>query len=304
MSATACASEKDTGPRGDLMASDARREDGDGIITVTFTREAKRNAVTPSMWDVLRQAVRDLGDDDAQRVLVITAEGSYLTSGFDFEYLRPNVGEGTDGVVRGSNIRRQYRAEAYHDLFDEMESIEKPIIHAAQGHCVGVGVEMGASCDFRFAAANATFALPEIANIATLPGSGGISRLTRVIGPHWAKWLVMACETIDAEQAKDIGLVHRVFPRETFHDKVREFAVKLCSMPREAMGLAKVTIDAANTIDRRTARELDRMAQTTLFMSDEYKDRVHAFTTASTLRNTRQGKLPDDGVDDDHEGRN
>lgn len=65
------------------MANDVRRDDADAIITVTFTREAKRNAVTPSMWDVLRQAVRDLGDDDAQRVLVITAEGSYLTSGFD-----------------------------------------------------------------------------------------------------------------------------------------------------------------------------------------------------------------------------
>ena len=281
------------------MASDVRRDDADAIITVTFTREAKRNAVTPSMWNTLRQAVSDLGDDDAHRVLVITAEGSYLTSGFDFAYLRPNVGEGTDGVVRGSTMRRHYRSEAYHDLFDEMESIEKPIILAAQGHCIGVGLEMGASCDFRFAAANATFALPEVANIATLPGSGGISRLTRIIGPHWAKWLVMACRTIDAEEAKHIGLVHEVFPQESFHENVRDFALSLCSMPREAMGLAKVTIDAANTIDRRTARELDRMAQTTLFMSDEYKDRVNAFTTASAVRNTKESKTPDGGVSDD-----
>ena len=169
------------------MANEVRRDDADAIITVTFTRVAKRNAVTPSMWDVLRQAVRDLGDDDAQRVLVITAEGSYLTSGFDYADLRPNVGEGTDGVVRGSTMRRQYRAEAYHDLFDEMESIEKPIILAAQGHCVGVGVEMGASCDFRFAATNATFSLPEVANIATLPGSGGISRLDAVNRPALGK---------------------------------------------------------------------------------------------------------------------
>ena len=282
------------------MTNDARRDDADAIITVTFTREAKRNAVTPSMWDVLREAVRDLGDDDAQRVLVITAEGSYLTSGFDFAYLRPNVGEGTDGVVRGSTMRRQYRSEAYHDLFDEMESIEKPIILAAQGHCMGVGVEMGASCDFRFASANATFALPEVANIATLPGSGGISRLTRVIGPHWTKWMVMGCETIDADEAKRIGLVHDVFPLETFQDKVRDYALKLCSMPREAMGLAKVTIDAANTIDRRSARELDRMAQTTLFMSSEYKDRVNAFNTASNIRKTPEGKSQGGGPNGDY----
>ena len=199
-----------------MTTDEAGREDADGIITVTFRRDNKRNAVTTAMWDVVRQAVRDLGDDDAQRVLVITAEGRYFTSGFDYADLRPNVGEGTDGVVRGSNMRRQYRAEAYHDLFDEMESIEKPVILAAQGHCLGVGVEMGASCDFRFAAEGATFALPEVGSIATLPGSGGISRLTRLIGPHWTKWMVVAGQTVGAEQAKQIGLVHDVLPADAF----------------------------------------------------------------------------------------
>jgi enoyl-CoA hydratase/carnithine racemase len=271
-----------------MTTDDARRDDADGIITVTFTRDAKRNAVSTSMWDVIRQAVRDLGDDDAQRVLIITGEGRYFTSGLDYASLRPNIGEGTDGLVRGSNMRRQYRAEAYHDLFDEIESIEKPVILAAQAHCFGVGVEMGASCDFRFASEDATFALPEVPNIATLPGSGGISRLTRVIGPHWTKWMVMAGEIIDAKEAKEIGLVHKVFPPATFHDQVKAFATKLSAMPREALGLSKVTIDAANSVDRRTAREIDRMAQTMLFMSDDFKDRVRAFTAASTARHTGQ----------------
>jgi len=272
-----------------MTTDEARREDADGIITVTFTRDAKRNAVSTAMWDVVRQAVRDLGDDDGQRVLVITGEGRYFTSGLDYTSLRPNVGEGTDGVIRGSNMRRQYRVEAYHDLFDEMESIEKPVVLAAQGHCFGVGVEMGASCDFRFGAEGATFSLPEVANIATIPGSGGISRLTRLIGPHWAKWLAMACQTVDARQALQIGLIHDVFPAETFGDRVREFAQKLAAMPREAMGLAKVGIDAANTVDRRTAREIDRLAQTLLFSSDEFKDRVNAFNAASAARNAKRG---------------
>src|SRR5947209_1346085 len=124
-----------------MITDDVRRDDTDGVITLTFTRESKRNAVTHEMFAALAEAVRDLGDDDAQRVLVITGEGRYFTSGFDFKNLRTNVGEGTDGVVRGSNMRRQYRAEAHHDLFDEMESIEKPIILAAQSHCFGAGIE-------------------------------------------------------------------------------------------------------------------------------------------------------------------
>jgi enoyl-CoA hydratase/carnithine racemase len=269
-----------------MPTDDARREDAEGVITVTFTRDAKRNAINPEMMGMLADAVRDLGDDDAQRVLVITGEGRYFTSGLDFKSLRTNVGEGTDGIVRGSNMRRQYRAGAYHDLLDEMESIEKPIVLAAQAHCLGLGVEMGVSCDFRFAGEGATFALPEVANIAALPGSGGISRLTRIVGPHWARWLAMAGETVDAHEAKAMGLVHRVFPAESFQDDVQAFARKLCEMPREALGLAKVAIDAAASVDRRTAREFDRMAQTLLFMSDDYKSKVDAFNAASAARNT------------------
>jgi enoyl-CoA hydratase/carnithine racemase len=240
------------------------------------------------MWDVLRQAVRSLGDDDANRVLVITGTGRYFTSGLDYTNLRPNIGQGTDGVVRGSNMRRQYRAEAYHDLFDELEQIEKPIILAAQANCFGAGIEMGASCDFRLASDTAKFGLPEVANIATMPGSGGISRLTRLIGPAWAKWLVMAGERIDAQQALAIGLVQAVYPAAEFSARVDEFARRLAGMPREALGLAKASIAIADTVDRRSAREFDRLAQSLLFQSHEFRDRVDAFNERSAARNEAQ----------------
>jgi enoyl-CoA hydratase/carnithine racemase len=269
--------EQSNDPRAAEAMTDVRREDVHGVVTVTFTRDAKRNAVSPEMFAMVEGAVRDLGDRDDLRVLVITAEGRYFTSGLDYASLHLNIGEGTDGVVRGSNIRRQYRDNAHHDLFDEIESIEKPVILAAQAHCLGVGVEIGCSCDFRLAAEGSTFGLPEVANMAVLPGSGGISRLTRLVGPHWARWLAMACETIDADQARDIGFVHAVYPAATFAEQVQVFARKLASMPQEAMGLAKIAIDVAEAVDRRTAREFDRIAQTALFESDDFKDRVNAF---------------------------
>jgi enoyl-CoA hydratase len=260
-----------------VSTDDARRDDVDGVVTVTFTRDAKMNAVTPEMFDVLSNAVRDLGDQDDLRVLVITAEGRYFTSGLDYASLRPNVGEGTDGVIRGSNIRRQYRAEAHHDLFDAIEEVEKPVILAAQSHCFGVGIELGVSCDFRLASEAATFNLPEVANLAVLPGSGGISRLTRLVGPHWARWLAMAGERVDAQQAMAIGLVHAVYGVDEFAEQVQEFARRLAGMPREALGLAKIAIDAAESIDRRTAREFDRMAQSLLFTSADFRERIEAF---------------------------
>lgn len=257
--------------------SEIRWEEEGGVLTLTFTRDDKLNAVTQHMLEVIGEAVRDLGDRDELRVLVITGEGRYFTSGLDISSLNPNMGTGTDGVVRGSNLRRQYRAKACHDLWDEMEEVEKPIVLAAQSHCFGVGVEMGVSCDFRLASEDATFALPEVRNLAVIPGSGGVSRLTRLVGPHWARWLVMAGEKVSARQAIEIGLVHAVYPPSEMAGAVRAFADRLAAMPREALGMAKLAIDTAAEVDRRTARDFDRITQTLLIQSPEYQAKIDAF---------------------------
>ena len=261
---------------------DFRREQDGGVLTLIFTRDDKLNAVSEAMLDAIANAVQDLGDRDELRVLVITGEGRYFTSGLDVTSLRGDVGLGTDGTIRGSNIRRQYRNYARHDLWDEMEQVEKPIVLAAQAHCFGVGVEMGVSCDFRLASENATFALPEVPNLAVIPGSGGISRLTRLVGPHWARWMAMAGERVTAQQAVTIGLVHAVYPQGEFAESVQRFAERLASMPREAMGMAKLAIDVAAQADRRTARDFDRVAQTLLFQAPEYQAKVEAFLNRPT----------------------
>lgn len=259
------------------MTTHARRADADGVASVTFTRDEKLNAISGAMLDVLEQAVTDLEARDDLRVLLIGAEGRYFTAGMDVTTMGGDLGRDSDGVVRGATLRRQYRVGARHDLFDRMEAVEKPVVLAAQGPCVGLGVEFGASCDFRLASTRATFSLPEVANLAVIPGSGGISRLTRLIGPHWAKWLAMAGQTIDAPQALAIGLVHAVYPDDAFAAAARAFAVHLAALPPGALGLAKVAIDLSADVDRRTAREIDRLAQTTLMTATEYLDRVAAF---------------------------
>ena len=250
------------------VADDIRRDDAGGVITLTFTRDNKLNAVTDGMLDVMRDAVRDLGDDESHRALVITAEGRYFTAGKD-------IGEMGEQPASGVALRRNYRR--LHELFDEMERLEKPIVLAAQGPCLGIGVEMASSCDFRFASERAVFGLPELPNLAVLPGSGGISRFTRLVGPHWARWVAMAGENVDAELARTMGFIHHVFPDESFHADVDAWVRKLIGMSAEALGLAKITIDAAADSDRRTARHIDRMANTMLLQTTEHLDKIEAF---------------------------
>jgi enoyl-CoA hydratase len=259
------------------MTDDIRVDEQDGVLTLTFTRDKKLNAVTLEMAAVLREAIEDFADRSDLRVAVITAEGRFFSAGLDIAALAPQPGAGPDGAVSGKAARRMYRHQANHDLYDLIESIEKPVVVAYQGPCMGLGVEMGASCDFRICSDRATFSLPEIANLAVMPGSGGVSRLPRIIGPAWTKWLVMANKTVDAQQALQIGLVHAVHPDAEFAERAREFALELAAVPTEAMGVAKLAIDHSAGSDRRAARDLDRIIQTTLFSGYEHRGKVEAF---------------------------
>lgn len=244
----------------------------EGVITVTFDRQDKLNAISPQMTALLWDAIRALGDRDDLRVLVITGVGRYFTAGIDLNH--PAADRRGGQLPSDVAYRRTYRR--HHQLYDELEAVEKPVILAAQGGCLGAGVEMAASCDFRFAARSAFFQLPEV-GLGVIAGSGGTSRLTRIVGPHWGKWMAMAAERVSADQALAIGFVHQVFPDETFPAEVDRFARKLAGLPQEAIGAAKLVVDAAADVDRTTQRNIDRLANTSLAGRADFAERTAQF---------------------------
>ena len=240
-----------------------------GVLTVTFNRPKKLNALTFEMLSQLRDVVADFRTNEDLRVLVITGAGKYYSAGMDIDAgLAPETPSGME-------FRDWYR-NSIHTLFDEMEAVEKPIVAVVQGPCLGGALEMALSCDFRLCAESAAFALPET-KIGALPGSGGISRLTRLVGIAEAKWLVMGAQTIDAQRALRVGLVHNVYPDDKFADACSTFAAELASLPKEVLGMAKLVIEAAHDLDRSTARNVERIANTPLSQSQEHKDLVTAF---------------------------
>jgi enoyl-CoA hydratase/carnithine racemase len=255
--------------------SHSRLEEDAGVVVLTFTRDEKLNAVSAEMLGMLWTALDRLEDDASVRVLVIRAEGRHFTAGMDLGAVDlDSVGMSVDDA-NGMAFRAHYRK--LHDLFDRIERIEKPVVVEVQGPCRGVGVEFGMSCDFRFCSERATFALPEVEHLGVIPGSGGVSRLTRIVGSHWAKWIAMAGQSVDAERALAIGLVHQVVPETDLRATVDAFSRHLASMSAEAVGLAKITIDAAVTVDRGTAREIERIANTVLISTGEHRRRIDAF---------------------------
>lgn len=236
----------------------------DGVLTVTLNRPEKLNAVNLAVSRALDDVTWRFGDREDLRVMIITGTGRYFCAGLDISDAGQDERRAFEGDTESMvAARRKYR-QRHHVLHDEMENIEKPIILAAQGPCLGLGLEMAASCDFRFCTPNAHFGLPEVARLGVIAGSGGISRVTRLVGPHWSKWISMAGRNVDAETAVRIGLVHEIYPEDQFMDRVQAFARDLAAMPADALGVAKLTIDICTAEDREKTRHIERLGVASL----------------------------------------
>jgi enoyl-CoA hydratase/carnithine racemase len=172
----------------------------------------------------------------------------------------------TAGTKTMVNARRDYR-RSLHIFFDEMEAVEKPIVMAIHGPCLGLGVEMAGAVDFRLASESARFGLPEI-DIGVIAGSGGTSRFTRLCGVGWSKWLSMAGEQIDARTAMMAGFVQAVWPDDTFEEQVWAFCQRLQTRPAEVQGVAKLAVELCYDLDRQQARHVERIVNTPLMMRD------------------------------------
>jgi enoyl-CoA hydratase len=268
------------------------------ILTVTLNEPRRRNAISPAVTEMLWQALDSLIDRDDLRCLMITSTGSFFSSGIDLRFgagHRRGLPQ-SQPPWNGWQYRRNYRS--HHRLYDEIEAVEKPVVLAAPGPVIGAGMEMALSCDFRFCTPNAYWHLPEV-TLGAIAGSGGISRLTRTVGPHWARWIAMAAKPIDANQALQIGLVHAVYPEENFLEDVRAFCRGLTALPSEAVGLSKLAIDLADSIGgREEQRNVDRIANTTLRVrASDFEERTSRFR-GPTEDSTGQERGPESPTDE------
>ncbi len=239
-----------------------------GIAILTLNRPDALNAWNQKMRDEMRDAVRDLVEDDALRVAIVTGAGRAFAAGEDVR----GMGDLTSVGPRG--FRRRVRM--IHNVFDEIEQIEVPVIAAINGVAAGGGLELALSCDFRFAADSAKLGLPEN-NVGLIPGSGGISRLVKLVGPSKAKRLVMTGEIIAAQKALEIGLVDEVLPLERLMPRCLEFAGQLAKKAPLALGTAKLVINQCLNVDIETGRNFERIGQSALKLTDDHKEGAQAF---------------------------
>ena len=240
-----------------------------GAVTVMrMNRSETLNAWNVQMRNEMRDTVIDLIEDQDLRVLVITGTGRGFSAGEDVRGMGDLTALGTRGF--------RAHARMFHNVLDNIEQIEVPVIAAINGVAAGGGCELALSCDFRFAAESGRLGLPEN-NVGLIPGSGGISRLVKLVGPSHAKRLVMTGDIVPAARALEIGLVDEVYPDGELMPKTLEFAQTLAEKAPLALATAKLVINQCMNVDIETGRNFERIGQSVLKLTEDHKEGARSF---------------------------
>jgi enoyl-CoA hydratase len=249
-------------------------EDG-AILIATLNRPEKLNALSGPLMKLFEAAVLHFRDSPTLKVMLIRSRGRYFCAGADMLSGDP---EGSGKANTATAIRESHRLKlnGMQRIYNEMEAIEKPFVVAHHATCVGGGLEMSMSCDFRLASKSARYSFPE-GKFGVLPASNGVSRLTRLVGTHWARYLIMANLPVDADRALMMGLVHEVWPDEGFEAQVMKFCRHVAEQNAEQMGAAKIAIELARDVGLAQARNVERMANSALMLNPEYRAGIERY---------------------------
>jgi enoyl-CoA hydratase/carnithine racemase len=245
-------------------------EHNDGVLTLTLNRPRKLNAMSHEVFGALNAAISAASADRTLRVVIITGAGTTFSAGADLDMVR----EFSSLDLAPETFRATLRN--MQSVFDRLEQLEKPVIAAINGACVGGGVDLALACDLRIAATDAFMMIPEV-RLGIIPDLGATQRLPRLIGVSRAKDLILTGRRVGADECLAMGLVNRVVPREQLATALTEMTTDLKAGAPLAVGFAKQAIDRAWATEIRTGEELEAHLQAPLYRTDDVREGYAAF---------------------------
>jgi enoyl-CoA hydratase len=236
------------------------------IAVIRFNRPKVLNAINPTVVKELGHALDEIKADIAVKVLVLTGEGDKaFVAGADIATMKDYT-----------PLQGKYFSAQGHELLFQLESLAIPVIACVNGFALGGGTEIAMACDFIYAADSAKFGQPEI-NLGIMPGFGGTQRLSRLVGKSMAKELCMTGAMISAQKAKDIGLVNKVFPKESLWEETMKTAKILASKGKVSIRAVKESIERGYDQDLRTGCYMESEAFGMCMASEDAKEGMGAF---------------------------
>jgi enoyl-CoA hydratase/carnithine racemase len=234
----------------------------DGAVSiVTLSREEKLNALSGELERDLGAAL-DSDDVRSSACVVLTGAGRAFSAGADITEFRERTPEAVIAY--------------YHEtggVYEGVAALPQPTLCAIHGYCLGGGLELALTTDFRIADETAVFGFPEV-SLGIIPSSGGTHRLVRLVGPGRAKELFLLGGRLDAAAALTTGLVNVVVGAGAALERSLELARQLAELPALAASLTKRAIDVMPEASREAGILIERLAYGMLAQSDDAKARA------------------------------
>ena len=199
-------------PQNEMPRIDSRKDGAIGWLI--FNNPTRRNAVSIGMWQAIPRVLADFAADPQIRVVVLTGAGDKaFVSGADISQFE-------------SQRSTPEAVQRYEEIGDAAQSallnFDKPILAMIRGYCIGGGLGIAANCDLRIAADDARFSIPA-AKVGLGYRASSMKKLVDIIGPAYAKEIMITARQFSAVEAKEMGLVNRVVPVAELEKVTREY---------------------------------------------------------------------------------
>ena len=234
----------------------------DAILTITFNRPAKKNAITAAMYQLFADALRTGETDSSVRAIVISGQPGIFTAGNDLEDFMNNPPHGDVSPV--------------FQFLHAISHAQKPIVAAVRGAAIGVGTTMLLHCDLVYAGASAKFSMP-FSQLGLCPEAASSLLFPQMVGYHRAAEKLLLGEGFGAEEACIMGLVNRVLADDAVLEHTMKQAGKLATLPASSIRMTKKLMkrDAMPAIEARMTTEGE--AFVAMLSSPEAKEAFGAF---------------------------
>lgn len=209
-------------------------ENQNGITQIVINRPTKLNALNKGTIEELHDAFKVANADKNTKVIILTGSGEKaFVAGADIsEFANFSEEKGAKLAAKGQKI-----------VFDFIENLPIPVIAAVNGFALGGGLELAMACHIRIASDNAKMGLPEV-SLGVIPGYGGTQRLPQLVGKGRALEMIMTAGMIDAETAKNYGLVNHVVTQAELIPLAEKIANKIMRNSPVAIAKAIKSVNA------------------------------------------------------------
>jgi enoyl-CoA hydratase/carnithine racemase len=237
------------------------------IAKISLNRPDALNAIDKPTLLEIQAAVKDIENDDAIRVVIITGKGRAFSAGADLKYIDSLLGHPLQFADYIQNFRETYAA---------VENLSKPVIAAINGIALAGGLELVEACDLAIASEDARLG-DQHANYGLVAGGGGTQRLPRLVGMRKAKELLLTGDWITPKEAEAIGLVNKVVPANKLEEATNEMATKIAERSPLASKVVKTLVNQGMQADLATAMQLEAGFVPVLSTTADFAEGVAAF---------------------------